>query len=93
MNYLSFGGRITLIKATLFKSTNLFPLPSQNSKGVAVEIERLQNQFLWEGQEASKPHLIKRGIVASGKKASRKKLVVWPWAGSSTETKHRWANV
>lgn len=42
---------------------SLFKIP----KGVAVEIERLQNQFLRRGQEVSKPHLINRKIVSREK--------------------------
>lgn len=38
-------------------------------KRVAAEIEWFQNQFLRKGHEASKPHLIKRETVSSGKKA------------------------
>lgn len=49
---------VTSIKATLSNIPiyylSLFKIP----KGVAAEIERLQNQFLWCGQEAKKPHLI-----------------------------------
>lgn len=68
-NYLLFGGRITLIKATLSSLPiyflSLFKIP----KGVVVEIELLQNQFLWQGDEASKPHLIKWKTVSSRKQA------------------------
>lgn len=66
--YPSFGGRITLIKATLSNLPiyylSLFKIP----KGVAAETERLQNHFLWGGQEASKPHLIKWKTVSKHKK-------------------------
>lgn len=36
-------------------------------KGVAEEKKRLQNQFLWRGQEDKKPHLIKWHAVSRGK--------------------------
>lgn len=68
-NYLSFGGRIALVKATvsnlLIYFLSLFKIP----KGVAEEIEHLQDQFLWKGQECSTPNLIKWKTVSIGKKA------------------------
>lgn len=45
-NYLSFGGRITLTKATLSNLPIYFPSLFRIPKGLAAEIERLQNQFL-----------------------------------------------
>lgn len=50
-NYLSFGRRMTLIKVTLFNLPvyylSLFKIP----KGVAADIERLKNKFLWRSQQ------------------------------------------
>lgn len=36
---------------------------------MAAEIERIQKQFLWRGQEAPKSHYIKWNIVSKPKKA------------------------
>lgn len=67
-NYLSFGGRITLIKATL-SSLPIYYLSSfKIPEGVAAKIERLQSHFLRKGQEESKPHLINWKIMSGGKK-------------------------
>lgn len=66
-NNLSFGGRITLIKATLSNLPtyylSLFKIP----KGVAAEIDRIQNHFLWRSQQDYKPHLIKWQVVSKDK--------------------------
>lgn len=65
--YLSFGGRITLIRAALLNLPlyflSIFKLPI----GIARQIETLQKQFLWRGNYDSKPHLIKWDIVACPK--------------------------
>lgn len=37
-------------------------------KGKVAEIERSQNQFLWRGQAAFKPHLISWETVSGGRK-------------------------
>lgn len=67
--YLSFGERITLIKATLsylpIYYLSLFKIP----EGVAAKIESLQNHFLWRGQEVYKPHLINWKIVSKDKES------------------------
>lgn len=42
---------------------SLFKIP----KGLAEDIKRLQNQFLWRGQEEKKPHLINWHTVFMGK--------------------------
>lgn len=48
-NYLSRGGRITLIKATLASIPiyflSLFVIPSQ----AALQLEKIQRDFLWKG--------------------------------------------
>lgn len=58
-----------MIKATLSNLTiySLFKI----HKGGAVKIERLQNHFLWRGQETSKPHLVKWEISLLGKEIRR----------------------
>lgn len=67
-HYLFFGGRMTLVKATLSNLPiyylSLFKIP----KGVATDIENLQNKFLWRGQQDSKPHLINWKTISRGKK-------------------------
>jgi hypothetical protein len=64
--YLSKGGRVTLIKSTLFNLPtyflSLFPIPSS----VASRIEKLQRDFLLEGVgEEFKYHLVRRSTVCS----------------------------
>ena len=58
--YLSKGGKITLIKSTLFSLPmyflSLLPLPRK----VANRMEKLQRDFLWSGISGeSKLHLVK----------------------------------
>lgn len=67
-NYLSFGGGITLTKATLSNLPVYYPSLFEVPKGVEEEIEKLQNQFLWRGEEAKKPYLINWRTVSQGKK-------------------------
>lgn len=66
-NYLSFGGRITLTKATPSKLPIYYLSLFRSPKRVAAEIERLQKHFLWRGQQDFKPHLIKWQIVSKDK--------------------------
>lgn len=68
-NCLSFGGQITVIKATLsnlpiYYLYTFFKIP----EGVAQEIESSQKQFLWQGNSDFKPHLSNWDIVSTGKK-------------------------
>lgn len=41
-------------KSNIIQPSNLLFLNFQNSKGVAREIEQLQNRFLWGGKSDSK---------------------------------------
>ena len=67
-NYLSFGRRITLIKASLadlsIYFTSFFKCPME----VIKHIEKLQRDFLWHGREKKKFHLIKWSQVCKLKK-------------------------
>ena len=66
-NYLSLGGRITLIKATLANLpiyfTSMFKCPLE----VVKRIERLQRDFLWHGNDKKKFLLIKWSKVCRPK--------------------------
>lgn len=66
--YISFEGRITLTKTTLsnlpINYLSTFKIP----KGIAREIESLQNRFLWRGKTDFKTHLINSEIVSRAKK-------------------------
>ena len=68
MQYISKGGRLTLIKSTLTNLPiyimSLFRIP----KGVKV-LEKIQRDFLWEGSNLDrKIHLVNWGTVCSNKK-------------------------
>jgi hypothetical protein len=60
--YLSMGGRVTLIKSTLFNLPtyfmSLFPLPV----GVANRIEKLLSDFLWSGLGEEFKYLLVRFV-------------------------------
>lgn len=62
-------GGVTLIKATLSNLPIYYLAVFEIPKGVAAKIERIQIQFLWRGQEVSKPHYIKWSTVSKPKKA------------------------
>ncbi|RVW76048.1 putative ribonuclease H protein [Vitis vinifera] len=67
--FLSKGGRITLIKSTLASiplyQMSLFRMP----KSVARRLEKLQRNFLWGGANGgNKVHLIKWEVVCTDKK-------------------------
>lgn len=59
----------------ILKTFNVSKLPTYHlcllkiPEGVATEIERLQNQFLWRGEDASKRYYIKWNTVSKSKKA------------------------
>ncbi|WKA03325.1 hypothetical protein VitviT2T_021440 [Vitis vinifera] len=66
--YLSFGGRITLIRSCLTHMPcyflSLFRIPAS----VAVRIERLQRDFLWSGVgEGKRDHLVSWEVVCKSK--------------------------
>ena len=67
--FISKGGRLTLIKSTL---TNLLIYTLslfQISKGVRSRLEKIQYDFLWgRGNLHRKIHLIKWGTVCSSKR-------------------------
>lgn len=73
-NYLSFGRRITLIKATLSNLPFHYPFLFKIPKEVAIEVNRIQNQFLRRGQADSKPHLINWKTVSKDKENSSSAL-------------------
>ena len=71
--YLSKGGRLTLIQSTLSSMPiyfmSLFYLPRK----VRLRLEKIQRDFLWGGGALVKrPHLVKWNLVCLGKKK-----VVW----------------
>lgn len=65
---LSFIRRKNYTRQPLFCNLPVFFSLFKIPEGVAAEIQRLQNQFLWKGQQASNPHLIKWKTVLSGTK-------------------------
>ena len=65
--YISKGGRLTLIRSTLSNMLiyimSLFRLP----KGVESRLEKIQRDFLWDGGNSGrKSHLVNRKIVCAG---------------------------
>ena len=69
MQYISKGGRITLIRSTLSSLPiyylSLFCMPQK----ICTRLERIQRQFLWGGGRLEKkPHLVKWATVCTKKK-------------------------
>ena len=67
--YISKGGRLTLIRSTLssmpIHCMSLFYMP----RSVRLRLERIQRNFLWGGGALErKPHLVDRSIVCSDKR-------------------------
>ena len=67
--YISKGGRLTLIRSTLssmpIHCMSLFYMP----RSVRLRLERIQRNFLWGGGALErKPHLVDRFIVCSDKR-------------------------
>ena len=67
--YISKGGRLTLIRSTLFSMpiyfVSLFYLP----KKVRLRLEKIQRDFLWDGGAfVKRPHLVKWNLVCLKKK-------------------------
>uniref|UniRef100_A0A2N9FZS4 Reverse transcriptase zinc-binding domain-containing protein n=1 Tax=Fagus sylvatica TaxID=28930 RepID=A0A2N9FZS4_FAGSY len=74
--YLSKGGKVTLIKSTLFSLPTYFLSLFPIAAGVAHRLERIQRDFLWNGLgEESKFHLV------SWSKGSLRQVVVALWFG------------
>ena len=67
--YLSLGGRIMFIKAALANLPIYFMSLSRCPMEVINQIEKLQHNFLWNGREKNKFHLVKWPQVC--------KRVVW----------------
>lgn len=59
------------MKATLSNLPNCCLSLFKILQGVPNEIERLQKQYLWRGQEAFTPHYIKWNTVSKSKEAGR----------------------
>ena len=69
MQYISKGGKLTLIRSTLSRLSifylSLFHMP----KMVCTRLEMIQRQFLWGGDNLEKkPHLVKWATVYTKKK-------------------------
>ena len=89
--HISKGGRLTLIKSTLFNLSiyimSLFRLP----KGVKTRLEKIQRDLLWDGGSLKKKiHLVSQDIVCYAKEkgglgirglfiVSRALLGKWVW--------------
>lgn len=69
-NYLSLGGIITLIKAALANLPIYLMSLSKCPREIINQIEKLQWNFLWNGKEKNKFHLIKWLQVSKPKKES-----------------------
>lgn len=66
-NYLSFEGRITLIKSAISNIPIYFLSSFTIPKGIAIKNETLQKQFLCCGNSDFKPYLISWEIVSRPK--------------------------
>ena len=67
-NYPSLGGKITLIKAALANLPIYFLSMFKFPEEIINQIEKLQRNFLWNGKEKNKFHLIKCLQVSKPKK-------------------------
>lgn len=87
-NYISLGGRITLIKAALANIPiyymSIFKLPSK----VIKILEKSQRDFLWEGGTVKKDHLVSwevacrpkaQGGLGVGRLKDRNKALLAKW--------------
>ncbi|RVW65596.1 putative ribonuclease H protein [Vitis vinifera] len=89
--FISKGGRITLIRSTLASIPTYLMSLMRMPKVVKLRLEKIQRDFLWGGGALEKkPHLIKWGIVCSHKKKgglgirdltilNRALLCKWSW--------------
>ena len=66
--YISKGGRITLIQSTLASMPIYFMFVLSMPRKVKLRIEQIQRNFLWEGGALErKPHLVRWGLVCLDK--------------------------
>ncbi|CAN1788099.1 Putative ribonuclease H protein At1g65750 [Linum perenne] len=66
--FLSFGGRITLLKSVMSQLPIYYMSLFKAPVSVITEIERIQKRFLWEGcGDAKRPHLIWWEVVKEPK--------------------------
>ena len=89
--YLSKGGRITLIKSTLASiplyQMSVFRMP----KSVARRIEKLQRNFLWGGANGgNKAHLVKWEVVCADKEKGGLGLRKLVWLNKALLGKWIW---
>nr|CAN72177.1 hypothetical protein VITISV_012537 [Vitis vinifera] len=89
--FISKGGRITLIRSTLASIPTYLMSLMRMPRVVKLRLEKIQRDFLWGGGALEKkPHLIKWGIVCSHKKKgglgirdltilNRALLCKWSW--------------
>ena len=69
MQYISKGGRITLIRSTLSSLPIYYLSLFRMSQKICTRLERIQRQFLWGGGSLEKkPHLVKWATVCTKKK-------------------------
>ena len=68
--YISKGGRATLIKSTLSNLPTYFLLLLHIPKTVILGLEQIQRNFLWgKGRLDKKPHLVRWEIVCKDKRS------------------------
>lgn len=70
-NYISLGGRITLIKVALSNIPVYYMSLYRMPQTVVYSIERLQREFLWERSGQKKDHLVRWEIVIQPKEQGR----------------------
>nr|XP_016449022.1 PREDICTED: uncharacterized protein LOC107774064 [Nicotiana tabacum] len=85
--YLSLGGRLTLINSDLDSlptyMMSLFPIPA----GVTERLDRLRRSFLWQGNKE------KRGIAWTMPSKITEVLFSWDEAGAGARDRDRWRTV
>ena len=67
--YISKGGRLTLIRSTLSSMPIYFMSPFYLPRKVRLRLEKIQRDFLWGGGAlAQKPHLVRWNLVCLEKR-------------------------
>ncbi|RVW47335.1 putative ribonuclease H protein [Vitis vinifera] len=102
--YISKGGRITLVRSTLANLPIYFMSIFQMPRVVRIRLEKIQRDFLWGGGAlVQKPHLVKWSIVCLDKRSgglrvknlrafNRALLGKWVWRFAN-ERKALWNQV
>ena len=89
--YISKGGRATLIKSTLFNLPTYFLSLLHIPKMVILRFEQIQRNLLWGGGRLDKkPHLVRWEIVCMDKRSGGLGVMNLFWFNKALLSKWRW---